>query len=73
MWSVEQVRELRAWLWASETDFTEILGREVTCLNTGTEKKEVLVFGGTYCTLVYETVDSESGILSAFWLDKRHL
>ena len=69
-WTVEQIRELRARLWASETDFTGCLGEEVTSLNTVKKVVE------DYCMerqhpVLYETVDSESWILSAFWRDKR--
>ena len=72
-WTVEQIRELRARLWASETDFTGCLGEEVTSLNVVKEKKEVhyKTRAGTASQLLYETVDSESWILSAFWRDKR--
>ena len=76
-WTVEQIRELRARLWASETDFTGSLGEEVTSLNAVKEKVEVhcdarLPNGllGPY-EVTYETVDSESSILTAFWRDRR--
>jgi hypothetical protein len=72
-WTVEQIRELRARLWASETDFTGCLGEEVTSLNAVKEKMKVhyMTRAGTAYTVLYETVDSESWILSAFWRDKR--
>ena len=77
-WTVEQIRELRARLWASETDFTGCLGEEVTSLNAVKEKVEVHCSASTGSSgfmipyeVPYETVDSESWILSAFWRDKR--
>ena len=69
-WTVEQIRELRARLWASETDFTGCLGEEVTSLNAVKERVEVRCMERGHPVL-YETVDSESWILSAFWRDKR--
>ena len=71
--TVEQIRELRARLWASETDFTGCLGEEVTSLNAVKEKMKVhyMTRAGTAYPVLYETVDSESWMLSAFWRDKR--
>ena len=39
---LEQVKELRARLWVSETDFRERLGREVTSLKAETMRTETL-------------------------------
>ena len=76
-WTVEQIRELRPRLWASETDFTGCLGEEVTSLNA-VKKKVKLHCMATLTNgvevkhpVLYETVNSESWILSAFWRDKR--
>ena len=70
---MEQIRELRVRLWASETDFTGCLGEEVTSLNVVKEEMKVHYKSraGTALQMLYETVDSESWILSAFWRDKR--
>ena len=39
-WTVEQVMELRACLWATETDFTERLGIEFTSLRAESQWQE---------------------------------
>ena len=44
-WTVEQVRELRARLWACQTDFRERLGNEVTSLKAETTTVEALCMG----------------------------
>jgi len=54
-WTVEQVRELRAWLWASKTDFRECLGNEVTSLKAESAVTETLCME-TGIRLMYRTL-----------------
>ena len=54
-WTVEQVRELRAWLWASKTDFRKLLGNEVTSLKAETAVTETLCME-TGIRLMYRTL-----------------
>ena len=54
-WTVKQVRELRAMLWATETDFRERLGNEVTSLKAESAVVERLCMG-TGIRLRYRTL-----------------
>ena len=54
-WTVKQVRELRAMLWATETDFRERLGNEVASLKAETAVIEALCME-TGIRLMYRTV-----------------
>ena len=69
---MEQVRELRARLWATETDFTERLGREFTSLNAEAERTEAICMA-TGLRVRYESLGPDSWILTSFWHDRRRL
>ena len=58
-WNVEQVKELRARLWASKTFFTECLGREVTNLQAEKMRMEVICMA-TGLSVRYETLGPDS-------------
>ena len=56
---MEQVKELRARLWVSETDFRERLGREVTSLKAETARTETIC-RVTGLRVRYETLGPDS-------------
>ena len=58
-WNVEQVKELRARLWASKTFFTECLGREVTNLQAEKMRTEEICMA-TGLSVRYETLGPDS-------------
>ena len=57
--NVEQVKELRARLWASTTFFTECLGREVTNLQAKKMRMEGICMA-TGLSVRYETLGPDS-------------
>ena len=67
-WTVEQVRELRARLWATETDFTELLGREFTSLRAESMRTEDICMA-TGHRVRYESFGPDSWVLTSFWRD----
>ena len=58
-WSVEQVMELRARLWATDTGFRERLGSEVTSLKAETASVQVICMS-TGLMVRYETLGPDS-------------
>jgi hypothetical protein len=58
-WNVDQVKELRAWLWASKTYFTECLGREVTSLQAEKRRTEKICMA-TGLSVRYKTLGPDS-------------
>jgi hypothetical protein len=58
-WTVDQVKELRARLCATETDLTERLGREVTSLHAETRRTEDICMA-TGLRVRYETLGPDS-------------
>jgi hypothetical protein len=54
-WNVDQVKKLRARLWASKTYFTECLGREVTSLQAEKRRTEEMCMA-TGLSVRYETL-----------------
>ena len=69
---MEQVRELRARLWVTETDFTELLGRECTSLRAGSMRKKDICMA-TGHRMRYETLGPDSWVLTSFWREHRRL
>jgi hypothetical protein len=66
-WTVEQVKVLRARLWA-----TERLGREVTSINTERVRTEDLCMS-TGLRVRYETLGPDFWIMTSSWRDDRRL
>jgi hypothetical protein len=58
-WKVDQVKELRAQLWASKTYFTECLGREVTSIQAEKRRTEEICMA-TGLSVRYETFGPDS-------------
>jgi hypothetical protein len=58
-WNVDQVKELRARLWASKAYFTESLGEEVTSLQAEKRRTEVRCMA-TGISVRYETLGPNS-------------
>jgi hypothetical protein len=63
-WTVEQVRELRAWLWATETNFTERLWGELTSHGAEMQRTETICMKSGR-RVSYETLGSDSWVLRA--------
>ena len=56
---MEQVKDLRARLWATKTDFTETLGKEFTSLRAESMRKEDICMA-TGHRMRYETLGPNS-------------